>query len=123
MISKFKVTTLLRQILLENEKITELIEARIYPIVAPKDTKGNFIFYQRDEYSRDQTKMGNYGEQCRVYISAVSDSYDISQELAYQIDQSLSGTFTDLGIRINLLDSTEDFADNKYIQVLLFEVI
>lgn len=130
-ISKFKITTSIRLMLLENKDIMALVNPNdpndpddkgIYPVIAPKDTKGDFIIYQREKYGRLHNKMGIYGENCQVYINAISEDYDRSKELAFQIDKSLSGFHSDPKIEIKLVDSTEDYEDGKYIQVLLFEV-
>jgi hypothetical protein len=120
--SKFKITTKVRAALLAKSEITDIVGDRIFPVVAHKDTKGDFIIYQRDEYSKDYTKMGISGQTCRVYVNAISEDYDRSQELAYQINESLEGIHTDLNMDVKLVDSTEDFEDNKYIQVLLFDI-
>jgi len=69
--------------------------------------------------------MGVYNDNCKVYVTIVSDSYDRSQEIAEAVNNALEGTFfqnTDNQIQVRLSDSTEDYADNKYIQVLLFEI-
>ncbi|MBF0577738.1 DUF3168 domain-containing protein [Dysgonomonas sp. GY617] len=121
--SKFKITTEIRDILLGEPKITIIIGDQIFPVVAPKDTPGSFIIYRRDEYSISYNKMGIHEQSCKVYISAISDKYGISQELAYQINECLKGTFSNPQMTIRLLDSTEDFEDAKYIQTLLFEII
>lgn len=120
--SKFKVTTKVRQALLDNAEISAMVGSKIFPVVAPKDTNGDFIIYQRDEYSKDYTKMGIDQQTCKVYVNAISDDYDRSQELAYQINECLEGKHADLNMAVYLVDSTEDFEDNKYIQVLLFEI-
>lgn len=130
-ISKFKITTPIRSILLENPDIMDLVDPNdpndpddkgVYPVIAPKDTKGDFIIYQREKYGRLHNKMGIYGENCHVYINAISEDYDRSKELAFQIDKSLAGFHSDPKMEIKLIDSTEDYEDGKYIQVLLFEV-
>lgn len=120
--SKFKITTKVRTALLARTEISEMVGTQVFPVVAPKDTKGDFIIYQRDQYSKDYTKMGVYGQQCRVYINAISEDYDTSQELAYQINESMEGYHEDLNMDVKLIDSTEDFEDGKYIQVLLFDI-
>ena len=120
--SKFKITTRVRAALLEKVEIAEMVGNQIFPVVAPKDTKGDFIIYKRDEYSKEYTKMGISSQTCRVYVNAISDDYDRSQELAYQINESLEGLHTDLKMDVKLVDSTEDFEDGKYIQVLLFDI-
>lgn len=125
-ISRFKITTPIREILLNNPKIVEMVGENIFPIVAPKDTAGDFIIYQRDGYTKASTKMGVYKQVPAVYINAISDNYDRSQDLAELIYSSLEGTFSNPSMKITLVDSTEEFAkefeSEKYIQVLLFEV-
>ena len=120
MASKFKIGTNIRQWLLASTSITEKVGDRIYPIVAPMDTTGTFIVYQRDEYSKEYTKYGVYSEVCKVYITVISESYDESQEIAELIDTELEGSRD--GYQIKLIDSTEEAVENKYIQVLLFKI-
>lgn len=126
--SKFKVTTFLRQLLLADDKIVSFIDDKIFPIVAPKDTEGDFIIYQRDGYSKERTKMGVASQAAQVYVNVWSDDYDRSQEIAFLINECLEGTFKDtddpdLSTTIKLTDSSEDFEDDKYIQILLFEIL
>ena len=120
--SKFKITTKVRAVLLATPEISTIVDTRVFPVVAPKDTPGDFIIYQRDEYSKDYTKMGISSQRCRVYVNAISEDYDRSQVLAYQINEALEGKHVNLKMDIKLIDSTEDFEDGKYIQVLLFEI-
>ena len=121
-ISKFKITTPIRTILKSDERLTSLVGDKIVPVVASKDTPGDFIIYRRDEYSREYNKMGVHSEVCHVYINAISEDYDRSKEIAFLIDDILSGFHKDPKMEIKMIDSTEDFEDGKYIQVLLFEV-
>lgn len=121
-ISKFKVTSVIATILLADEKIISLVGDNIFPLNAEKDTKGDFIIYMRDEYSIERSKMGIITQKCNVYINAVSENYNRGQELADLIFNSLEGTFKNPDIEIHLEDSTEDYVDGKYIQVLLFSI-
>lgn len=121
-IDMFKITTELRAILLDNEEIINLIDDKIYPIIAPEDTDGSFIVYQRDGYKQVYSKLGVAEQIPIVNIAAVSDNYDCSQVLASLIYNSLSGKFRDPDIHIQLEDSTEDFIDSKFIQVLQFSI-
>ena len=72
--TKFTVCTLLRELLLNDKTVNELIGKQIYPIIAPEKTKGNYIVYVRDEYSIERTKQGIYNQNCIVYISCVSSN-------------------------------------------------
>ena len=109
----FKITTEVRAILLASDSIKDIVDEKIFPVIAPENTEGDFIVYQRDGYKR-QVPIVN--------VIAVSENYDRSQELASLIYDTLSGDFTDPDIYIELEDSTEDFIDNKYIQVLQFSI-
>ena len=120
--SKFKITTEIRGILLDEPKLTSIVGEKIFPIKAPKDTPGDFILYQRDEYSKEYNKMAITSQTCKVFVTAISEDYDKSQELAYQINECLEGVFDDPDMAIKLIDSTEDYEDGKFIQVLLFEI-
>lgn len=125
--TKFSVCTLIREKLLEDEKIKGLVDSRIYPIIAPEGTEGNYIVYVRDEYSIDRTKVGIAFHNCIVFISCVSSSYDESQKIADAVFQCLDGKY-----RINteqhninaieLVDSTEDYDGDVYIQTLSFSI-
>lgn len=121
-VNKFKVTNEVKDILLADPAVVALVGDQIFPLNAPLDTKGDFIIYMRDEYSIERCKMGIVSQKCRIYINAVSTNYNRGQELASLIFAALDGTFTDPDMEIRLEDSTEDYTDGKYIQVLLFSI-
>lgn len=118
---KFKITTVLRQILLADERMVKLVGTKVFPLFAPEDTEGDFVLYTRDEYSLEYTQMGIASQSCKVYINVVSVDYDRGQKIAELIFEILQGDYSD-GMKIRLIDSTEDIADKKYIQVLLFSI-
>lgn len=121
-LSKFKITTPIRELLLADPEIVKMVKKKIYPLVAPQDIAGDFILYQRDEYSKEYNKMGITSQKCNVFIVAVSEDYDRSQHLAYLINEALDGHFPDLKITIKLIDSSEEFGEGKYIQLLLYSI-
>lgn len=116
----FAITSTLRALMLEDSNIKAMVDNRIYPLIAPNGTEGDFILYQRDGYVTESTKMGVYLNQPMVYINVVSDNYDRSQELAGLIFNCLVGKYDTM--EISLEDSTEDMTDKKFIQVLLFKI-
>ncbi len=120
--NKLAITTEVRAILLADEEITSLIGEKVFPIVAPNGTEGDFIIYQRDGYKQEYTKMGVARQVPTVFINAVSDDYERSLELASLIYETLSGSFSNPDMTIQLEDSTEDYSDGKYFQVLQFSV-
>lgn len=118
----FKITTELRAILLNTPEIVSLVDDKVFPIVAPEGTEGDFITYQRDGYRQTYSQMGVSEQIPVVNVAAISDDYDHSQEIASLIYDALSGDFQTPDITIQLEDSTEDFIDNKFIQVLQFSI-
>lgn len=117
-----KITTEVRAILLDSEEIKAYVGEKIFPIIAPENTDGDFIVYQRDGCKQDTTKFGVASQTPLVNVTVISEDYDRGQGLASLIYDALSGDFTNPDIYIQLEDSTEDFIDNKYIQVLQFSI-
>lgn len=122
--SKFKITTKIRQKLLNDPEINKIVKKKVYPIVAPEGTEGDFIVYQRDGYGKKRSQMGTAQTNPSVFVNAISVDYDRSQHLAYLIDKCLDPDINDpeSDLRMLLVDSTEEFSDDKFIQVLLFEI-
>lgn len=118
----FGITTEIRGILLDSEDICNLIGRKIYPIVAPDGTEGDFIIYQRDGYKQEYSKMGVARQIPIVYVSIISDNYDRSNQIASIIYSVLEGSFKNPTMTIHLEDSTEDYVDKKYVQVLQFSI-
>lgn len=125
--TKFSVCTLIRERLLNDEKIKELVGTQVYPVIAPENTQGNYIVYVRDEYSIDRTKTGIAFHNCIVFISCVSSSYDESQKIADAVFQCLDGRYK-INTKaqninaIEMIDSTEDYDEDVYIQTLSFSI-
>lgn len=117
---KFKITTKIRALLLKNETLQETVGSKIFPLRADIDTDGDFITYSREQYSVERDKFGIDKQICEVAIVAVSEDYDRSQEIVEAIFDSVEGEHD--GDVFQLKDSTEDFANNKYIQVSLYSV-
>lgn len=128
--TKFKVTTVIRKFLMENNTLKLLIGNRIYPVLAIEEAgEGDFIAYQRASYSQFKTKQGLYDQQVSIIITCVSSDYDTSQEIAEQVYLCLQDIYNyideETGIIINhidLEDSMEDYGAGKFIQILKFKV-
>jgi hypothetical protein len=115
----------IRSILLKDEDIVKQVGTDIYPIIASENTQGDFIVYMRNKYSKSAVKMGVYQDECEVAVAGICDNYDNAIALASKIDNALSGQHTlDNGVRISitLVDSTETFDDDKYIETLVFNI-
>lgn len=129
--TKFTVMSDIRNKLLEDPEIRSIIANRIFPVTCPEEIpNGAFIVYSRDSYGIDTTKQGIYQERCNVFISCVSSDYDEASMLAEKVFMCIHGYWNyknnETGViinQVNLNDSTEDYANDKYIVTLSFEIL
>ena len=118
MINPFSATTEIRNLLIADDTLKSLVGGKIYPIVAPEQTEGDFIFYQRDGIKESETKQGTSDMTAIVDIGVISESYERSQQISMAIYKCLEGNYSGDIREIRLKDSTEDLVDKKYIQIL-----
>ena len=113
-----------RAIMLADADIVEQVGNNIYPLVAAEGTTGDIIIYSRDQYGKKDAKMGVYEDNCQLAIVAISENYDRAISLASKIDNALTGQHVvgEYKIQIRLVDSTETYEDNKYIETLIFQI-
>lgn len=120
---KIKIAQVIRNILLENNDVVNLIDDKIVPVIASEDTEGDFVTYKRFSYSQEfQTKMGLTSEKCQILIEAISEDYDRALEIGYVISNYLVRDWRDPDMRISIEDSDEDYKDKKFYQIFLFNV-
>jgi len=122
---KWRAGEYLREILLGDEDIAALVNEHIYPIIAPENTVGAFIVYNRVKYTRDYSKFGLTEDVARIDVTIISEDYDQTLDLAELVDAVLSGTHNSedgLKLTFKLHDSQEGFEDFKYFQTLTFDV-
>lgn len=119
---KFKAIKSVVSLLSEDSTIKSLVGSKIYSLIAPQDVEGDFIVLRRDGYARQDTKMGVSLQQSIFYVIAVSEDYDRSLDLAEAAYDSLEGDHSQVGLRIRIEDYAEEYVDQKFIQVLRFNV-
>lgn len=121
MTNKIKITDELRSLLLADEKINAAVGDNIYPIIAPVDTEGDFIAYAREKYTVTTNKMGISQQMCNVMVTIISDDYDRARDICSDVFNCLIGSHN--GYMYNLVDSVEDYVNDKYAEALLFEIV
>lgn len=119
---KFTVGTTLRKTLLSNTELQKHISNQIYPLIAPENTSGDFIVYKRNNYKKDYTKEYLVVESCTIAFIVVADNYDKSQQIALLVNDILENTVLEDNTNIRLIESNEDYLDEKYIQELIFNI-
>lgn len=121
---KWKIGNVIRYILVNDDDLKPLLGSKVYPLIAPENTQGDFILYRREQYQKSWAKQGVYEDSCQVAVTIVSDNYDKAIDIAEKVDKALVGRHIvdDSKIQIDLVDSTESFEDLKYIEVLLLSI-
>ena len=128
--TKFKVCNTIRKFLLENKTLQLLVGKRIFPVTLTEGAgDGDFVLYQRGSYKLSKTKQGIYDQECLILITCVSSDYDTSQEIAEQVYLSLQDIHNykdpETGTIINWIDlddSREEYAADKFVQLLIFRI-
>ena len=119
---KFTIITEVVKILRSSEDLAAMIGTKIFPIIAPEGTPGDFVSYQRDGMDLEWSKMGPSLQRSYFYINVVSDDYDRSLKIADIISDALDGEWQNPDLCIRLTDYAEDYIDKKYLQVLQFSI-
>lgn len=107
-------------ILSNSPEIQALVGDKIFPLVAPVDTHGDFIAYQRDGYKREDSKMGVAVQRSIFLITVVSDTHERSLVIADAVYDALEGDHSEYDMRIRMENYGEDYIGRKFIQVLQF---
>lgn len=108
--------------LLTNSEVNTLIEGRIFPIIADQGTKYPFITYRRTGCSNEDSKDRIYEDNTTVELVIASASYTESMDIAQKCREALERKRYDKVKDIRLVDASEDFVDEAFIQNLSFSI-
>lgn len=100
---------------------------KVFPLVADEGTTFPFVVYRRTGLMAASTKdRYNYSELAAIDILVASSDYESGINLAITIKDLLEhtrGTFNGVKVgEIYLLDATEDYIEDAFIQKLTFNI-
>lgn len=127
---KWHTAQWVRSKLLACEELRELVGDKIFPVIAPEETTGDYIIVYRSAYGRDRDKSGDTHSEAYVTVLCFSDDYDRSLAMAELVDAVLDGgrndevgrIFGSSGHSATLDASEEGFSEGKFYQSLTFEI-
>lgn len=119
---KFLAIKNIFSLLSNSPTIKSFVGDKIFPLVAPQDTSGDFIAVQRDGYKREDTKMGVALQVSVFFTTIVSEEYDRSLMIADAVYDALEGSHPQYEMRVKMVDYGEEYIDSKFIQVLKFNL-
>lgn len=111
--------------LISNQVIADIVDDRVFPVIAEQTTTFPFIIYYRVSISNNLYNKDGSVEDTVVYsITVVSTNYNESAELANEIRKIFDKKqITNDIMRITdsrLIEIDESYEDNSYVQKLTF---
>lgn len=111
--------------LISNQLITDIVNDRVFPVIAEQTTTFPFIIYYRVSISNNlYNKDGSVEDNVVYSITVVSTNYNESAELANEIRKIFDKKqITNDIMRITdsrLIEIDESYEDNSYVQKLTF---
>lgn len=103
-------------------KLKDLVEGRVYPLVADNNVKMPFIVYQRSNLISDITKDGLHEDNVTMTINIAAETYLEALELvkkAREILEVLSAQYENMDITDATISmGTETYSNNAYVETL-----
>ena len=101
------------------------IKNKIYPLIADETTTFPFIVYRRSSIIPESDKDYS-NDSAYIQIMIAANNYAESVELAEQVRTSLvhkKGIIQTIPVEdISLVDGSEEFIDNTFVQNLIFKI-
>ena len=127
MVQSIKLTKYIRKFLLDNKELMKVVKpTSIFPIVAQANTKYPYIVMQRTGIRASYSKAGITEDNVTLEIIAISNDYSQSIDIAQLIRETIDGKrYRGDEIEIDDIEVesiTEEFAENAYLQRLIFSM-
>lgn len=128
---KWRTAEWVRSQLLGCDELTDLVGEKIFPLVAPENTPGDYIIVYRSAYGRERDKTGDTASRAYVTVLCLASEYDRSLKIAELVDAVLDGGRNDevgkcFGSQSEAtasLDASEEaLTDGMFLQSLTFEI-
>ena len=115
------MATVIINSLKNHDGVAEAVGNKIFPLVAPLNTKGDHISYMRDGVELTTSKMDGFAKfQVFFLVSIVSDDYLRALEISDEVFDALVGYHD--GFKIEFKDLKESLYDQKFVIILQFSI-
>lgn len=124
--NSIKIGSVIVDIILSNEEIKNIIDSRIFPLIADNSATFPFILYRRSSATGADYKDTHCDDSAYVELMIVTDVYESGVDLAVMVEDQLKGkrgTFNSIPIGdISIPDSFEDYISGSYVQYLKLKI-
>lgn len=118
----FKIGQEIRDIILSSSAVKEMVNVKVFPLIAPANTTFPFIIYRRNGYQPNNNKDGK-DEMVFMETTIVVDKYEDSVKIANNVADTLRTSRTENIDEINITNTFEEFTGDSYIQKINISVI
>ena len=119
-----KIGKVIYQVLAANPDIVNAVGNKIYPLIAPENTSGNYIVYKRN-YTNEQTR-DNYLGQAEIELIIITTDYNTGIDISSACIDSINSIKGDAGNyyiqNSNNTGGGESYTVDGYIQNLTFSI-
>lgn len=127
MIQSIRITKYIRNFLLNNKELQKNVRpTSIFPLIANANTNFPYIVMQRTGIRANYSKAGLIDDNVTIEIICVSNDYSQSIDIAQEVRNTLDAKrFRDDDILIDNIEIesiTEEWAENAYLQRLVFNM-
>lgn len=122
--NSIEISKKIYSILSGDDRLKELVDDKIYPLIAESDTKYPFVVFKRSQINPEYTKDWLTTEQVILDIVCASSKYFEVVDVASAVRTALEGYKDDdllEGIKVQYI--TEDFFDDCYTQRITFQIM
>lgn len=107
-------------ILINDEKLNDLVDKKIYPIVAEENVKFPFVIFTKENCFANYSKDLLCYDSVTISVAVAAVNYFQTVQIAERIRQVLENYRDGYFYNILLENVSEDFAEDTYIQQLQF---
>ena len=127
MIQSIKIIKYIRNFLLNNKELQKNVRpTSIFPLIANANTNFPYIVMQRTGIRANYSKAGLIDDNVTIEIICVSNDYSQSIDIAQEVRNTLDAKrFRDEDVFIDNIEIesiTEEWAENAYLQRLVFNM-
>ena len=117
----FKIGKELTSILLNNEDVTNVLDNKIFPLVANAGTTFPFLVYRRSGFRTEGNK--DYSDEIvTVELAILSQKYEESVNAADIIADAVDRKETNIIDDIRIVNIYEDYSEDTYIQKISIDI-
>lgn len=118
--TSISVNKYIYQLLINDEKLKELVGNKIYPLIAEESVTYPFIIFTKENAFANYTKDLLTYDTVNISVAIAAVNYFQTVQIAERVRQILENYRDDYFYNILLDNVTEDFVEDTYIQQLQF---